>query len=233
MNKKHMIWIGAGVAIILLAGMLLVLISRPKSVIYFTKEPETWVMEDRITGNTKIDLKKATAGLVRIDGNKEEMYVEGRRVTFFFGGYLEGSSFDDVFIDSESYINDHGLALPESYEDIKPYVRMRFTNQIDPADDVPEVFILAKEEERMPVFYLFFDDAFLETLDFANVMYGNTFDNMKERKINTSTKEQGIYIDKISGLDWDIAKGQGGIYAGEISKRMIGEKVTTTFVYLR
>jgi hypothetical protein len=212
--------------------------------LYYTDNPSHWIADDPNTleEDTKIDVVRATKGKLRLERSQQDFISDGNLESFFYGGRYKGNEFQSEYLPEDFFNRTQGMPLEEKREQADGEALMRITNEIDPDDGIINGFIMAREEQNKLVFYLFIDEDWRTRTEFTNIVWGDDFRNqatLSERTFDTSTEEEGIYIEKLqTNVDWyKGAVVKGGIVVGEITKDTLQQHLAgetdATFMVVR
>lgn len=169
---------------------------------YYSEYANDWVEPAKET--VKINMTESTEA--RGDYNLGyERYVD-----------LDGSI--NSFVQTGSYKGD---IFTISYEK-NDKILMRIYPEMKPGDGIIEGFILVKREDGILNAYVFVDEDWKQRAKSMNIIYGEDIkdkDNLYSKNFDFSNSQDGIYIDKIKGIDWLAEQNPvtGRIFLGEIS----------------
>jgi hypothetical protein len=191
----------------------------------------------------KIDVFIATEGTLRLQKGQQDYFTGSTFYSFFYSGSYKGNQFKSEYLPDYFFNLTLGLSTEEKKKKADELTLMRITNEFKADDGIVNGFIIAKEENRNIVFYLFVDEDWKSQLSFTNIIWGDNFRDEKTlhvKQFDFSRMEKGIYIDKISvDADWykqgDI---KGGIIFGEITLPVLsslirGEEHNITYMMVR
>jgi len=229
-------------------GYLLTYEPPEKSNDYFQEQPETWI-EDRYEtdepGDVEINVFKATRTRSTVDVGRQDYYVEGDMVTFFYTGFYKGDSFSSLYAGDEAELINltRGKTLLDQTTIAEERAIMRIDPKLNPNDGVIDSFVLAREEDGMFVFYVFLDEDWVRNVEYTNILWGDNFKDrskMHLKAFDFSNPENGIYTNKVAeDVDWDdFEPVKGGMMIGEVNYEVLNrltsnQEFDETFIMVR
>lgn len=247
MKKKNkltiILTITATIAVAIIISYIIIN-TRPKSYVpYYTDEPETWISNEKNydpTDKTIIDIDKMTKSESSIDNTHQKYIIQGQTESFYYHAYYNGNKFKTEYVDPIFYNLSYGKPIDERLELKKQYLKMRISTEITSKDGVIEGLIVAREENKQLVFYIFLDEDWKNSIPDTNIIWGDDLNNKNKltiRKFNFDKKEKGVYIERIDkDVDWfAFSPSKGGILVGGMSlNEVIEDKIQNkTFMYVR
>jgi hypothetical protein len=230
--KKEYLILGIGIMVFITVLTLFLTPQKPIKP-YFTKEPSSWIEEDRATNKKDfiINIKKATEDNSLIFSNQQDYQVNDDLISFFHYGYYKGFFFRNVYSDKEI----------TSETELREYAKIIISNRLVPNDGIIEAYVLAKRNGNNFEFFIFVDEDWKNQLAYTNIVWGNDFSDKNTLNLfpfDFSTSKEGIYIMKINGdLNWfELNPRTGGIMVGEVNLDTPLKKtseINSTFIYVR
>lgn len=229
-------------------GYLLTYKPPEKSNDYFQEQPETWI-EDRYEteeqGDVEINVFKATRTRSTVDVGRQDYYVDGDLVSFFYTGFYKGASFSSLYAGDEAELIELtvGKTLSEQTKIAEERAIMRIAPKLNPSDGVIDSFVLAREENGKFVFYIFIDEDWRRNVEYTNILWGDNFKDrakMHLKEFDFSNPENGIYTNKVEeDVDWDdLEPVKGGMMVGEVDYPVLNRLTSNqefgeTFIMVR
>lgn len=184
--------------IIIIAAVFIIFPGKQKTETY-SDDPKDWV-DDLPEGVKSIDIDEMTKGDAYISGTNQQ-YDDGKVMTSFaFDGLYKGNRFSNIY-------EEEGRVL------------MAITERMKPKNEIIEGFIVEYIDGGKIIANIFIDSDFREeTGDKTNIVWGKTFQNIKEFEFNEISS--GIYMDTIIddnerfGSNYNIH--EGGVVVGNM-----------------
>ena len=245
-SKTIKIAAALGAVIIVVAFALWLVSVAPSKKVeprYFTDSPETWIEDDRNSDDpnaVNINVYKATKTLSFFDSGKQEYYYYGKRLVFFSHGYYKGNYFDQAFIFPEVAARAANVSPERQLEFLEQNAEIKISPTMDPNDGVMNAFVLGRVEGNEFVFYIYLDEDWKRQMPTTYMMWGDDFENpdyVSLREFSFKDSIQGIYVERIAGIEWFKEDSNGGIIVGDIGKDALNLKsekdLNATFIYVR
>ncbi len=244
MNKLIRITIGIIILIAVFVTIFIVINTRPKiDIPYYTDEPGSWITNEENyeeTDKTMIDIEKMTKGDSNVDDSHQRYVVEGDIKSFYYHGYYKGGRFKTEYLDAIFYNISYGKQIDEVRRLRKEHTLMKISPEMNANDGVIEGIIVAREENKKLLFYIFIDEDWKNKVEFTNIIWGDDLNNkdaLHVRSFDFNNDEKGVYIEKLDNdVDWhSIHPSKGGIVVGEMTVDDVVENniKDKTFMYIR
>jgi hypothetical protein len=179
----------------------------------YSNDPKDWL--DTTGSLVNVNVRKATA----------EMSYQNYIGQQFDDGYI-----DTVFAHDGMY---KGNYFQDEYQD-NGNIYVKFTQELNPDNGIPEIYMLEKISGGKPVVYIFVDDDWEKNIP-SSIIWGDKFQYSRQAKF--SEVEKGIYLDSLEDdsdrFTNDFKVHYGGIVVGSITKEDLLNKDFGNAVFVR
>ncbi len=194
------------IIVVIIIGVFVAIKFWPKG---YSDNPKDWIE------NGKIDVQKATKDLSYQDFIGQQYKGDIKTVFQHDGSYL-GNYFEDEYV-------------------LDNKVMIRFTENIKPNNNIPEIFIFEVIENNEPIVHIFLDEDWKNSLDYTNIVWGK--DYQSEKSFNYKEIENGIYYDSVkddkSRFSEDYKIHYSGIIVGQVNQEDILENNLQNTIIVR